>query len=61
MSLLKAQHTLHQMLCQKLVTAHQSALQGLQVIGAEVELQNLLEKLLQYYDLNKHKVKYFEF
>jgi hypothetical protein len=33
------QHTVHQLVCQKLAVAYHSALQGLQVIQTEVELQ----------------------
>lgn len=45
-SLSTAQHTLHQLVFQKLAVAHHSALQGLQVIETEVELQIIIVKQL---------------
>jgi len=43
-SLSTAQHTLHQLVFRKLVVAHHSALQGLQVIETAVELQIIIVK-----------------
>lgn len=41
-----AQHTLHQLVFQKLAVAHHLALQGLQVNETEVELQIIIVKQL---------------
>lgn len=41
-----ARHTLHRPVLQKLVVAHHSALQGLQVIETAIELQIIIVKQL---------------
>jgi hypothetical protein len=53
-SLSRSQHTLHQAVCQKLVVAHQSALQGLQVMEDKIEFKkSIYEKTSQYGDFSK--------